>query len=169
MSEIPTLQLVFIDLLFLLLAGGMGLWFRSWLRQETGRLDERIEALEKQHQGLESLAERLSSVCRTIERQTPGTARPTLGDAPASVPPPRRPATNRPIRRTAERPEPRPPAPSESTPERQWEEMAERSREAYRLARELLEQGMSTTDVARQVGLGIAEVNVLKRMRDAAK
>ena len=169
MSEIPTLQLVFIDLLFLLLAGGMGLWFRSWLRQETGRLDERIEALEKQHQGLESLAERLSSVCRTIERQTPGMARPTLGDAPASVPPPRRPATNRPIRRTAERPEPRPPAPSESTPERQWEEMAERSREAYRLARELLEQGMSTTDVARQVGLGIAEVNVLKRMRDAAK
>ncbi|MBT4098620.1 MAG: hypothetical protein HOE86_13290 [Gemmatimonadetes bacterium] len=47
--------------------------------------------------------------------------------------------------------------------------MAERSRDAYRLARELLEQGMSTTDVARQVGLGIAEVNVLKRMRDAAR
>ncbi|MBT7862127.1 MAG: hypothetical protein HN712_17555 [Gemmatimonadetes bacterium] len=169
MSETPALQLVFIDLLFLLLAGGMGLWFRTWLRQETRRLDDRIEALEKQHKGLESVAERLTSVCRTIERATPGMARPTLGDAPASVPPPRRPVTNRPIRRAERTVTPPPPPSSESTPERQWEEMAERSREAYRLARELLEQGMSTTDVARQVGLGVAEVNVLKRMRDAAR
>jgi Trp operon repressor len=58
---------------------------------------------------------------------------------------------------------------TEPSQDKEWEKMAERSRDAYRLARELLEQGMSTTDVARQVGLGIAEVNVLKRMRDAAR
>ena len=58
---------------------------------------------------------------------------------------------------------------TEPSQDKEWEKRAERSRDAYRLARELLEQGMSTTDVARQVGLGIAEVNVLKRMRDAAR
>lgn len=167
MTDAPTLQLVFIDLLFLLLAGGMGLWFRAWLRQESRRVDARIEALDKQRQGLENVAERLSSVCRTIERATPAMARPTLGETPATVPAGRRPVTNRPARR--ERPAPPQSVSADATPEREWEQMAERSREAYRLARELLEQGMATTDVARQVGLGVAEVNVLKRMRDAAR
>jgi DNA-binding CsgD family transcriptional regulator len=53
--------------------------------------------------------------------------------------------------------------------DRQWEELTDRSREAYRRARDLLEQGVPPNDIARQVGLGVAEVNVLKRMRDAGR
>lgn len=53
--------------------------------------------------------------------------------------------------------------------DRQWEEMSDRSREAYRRARELLDQGMSAAEIARRVGLGVAEVNVLKRMREAGR
>ena len=173
MTETSSLQLIFVDLLFLLVAGGMGFYFRFWLQRETRRQDSRLVALEKQHEGLEKLTERLTTTCRLLERHMPASkpsqARPTLGDAPSSVPPPRRP------RRTDNTPapsrvgEPSPSRAGEASPEREWEQMAERSREAYRLARELLEQGMSTTDVARQVGLGVAEVNVLKRMRDAAR
>ncbi|MEC9381409.1 MAG: hypothetical protein VX528_20755 [Candidatus Latescibacterota bacterium] len=178
MTETSSLQLIFVDLLFLLVAGGMGFYFRFWLQRETRRQDSRIEALEKQHEGLEKLTERLTTTCRLLERHMPASAssqaRPTLGDAPSSVPPPRRPSVSRP-RRTDSTPtpsrvgEPSPSRAGAASPEREWEQMAERSREAYRLARELLEQGMSTTDVARQVGLGVAEVNVLKRMRDAAR
>ena len=162
MMENQTMQLVFIDLLFLFLVGGMGWWIRAWLRLENQRMDERIEDLKKHQEDLEKLAERLSVACRTIER-----AAPSLGDSPASVPPPRRSSAPRTIRRPDAPPSP--PRVTEPSQDKEWEKMAERSRDAYRLARELLEQGMSTTDVARQVGLGIAEVNVLKRMRDAAR
>ena len=167
MMENQTMQLVFIDLLFLFLVGGMGWWIRAWLRLENQRMDERLEDLKKHQEDLEKLAERLSVACRTIERTASSLALPSLGDSPASVPPPRRSSAPRTIRRPDVPPSP--PRVTEPSQDKEWEKRAERSRDAYRLARELLEQGMSTTDVARQVGLGIAEVNVLKRMRDAAR
>ena len=37
--------------------------------------------------------------------------------------------------------------------------------DAYGRARELLQQGVAPAEVARRVGLGIAEVNVLRRMQ----
>lgn len=39
-------------------------------------------------------------------------------------------------------------------------------REEYGWARKLLEQGVSAPEVARKVGLGLAEVEVLKRIND---
>ena len=39
-------------------------------------------------------------------------------------------------------------------------------REEYRWARKLLEQGIEASEVARKVGLGLAEVEVLKRIND---
>ncbi|MBT6626563.1 MAG: hypothetical protein HOB49_06120, partial [Gemmatimonadetes bacterium] len=123
--ENQTIQLVFIDLLFLFLVGGMAWWIRAWLRQENQRMDERIDDLKKHQVDLEKLAERLSVACRTIERAAPTLSRPTLGDAPASVPPPRRSSATRAIRRPDV-----PPSPSrvtEPSQDKEWEKMAERS------------------------------------------
>lgn len=41
-----TLQLVYIDALFLCLAIGLLLWFRSWLTSHKGQIDRRLAALE---------------------------------------------------------------------------------------------------------------------------
>ncbi len=183
-----TLQVIFVDALFLCLAAGLALWFRAWLQEQQRRMDRRLEALEEQHQGLERLGERLSSACRHLERPTPAVEaiRPgTRVERPPAVP----------RKATVELPTPAPPVPGSdrqvpapeiadprSAPElrrrvdtpaaradRQWEELTDRSREAYRRARDLLEQGVPANDIAREVGLGVAEVNVLKKMRDAGR
>ena len=57
-------QLVLIDGLFLVLAAGMGLWFRGWLKREKRELDQRLEVLEAQHARLERVSGRLQTVCR---------------------------------------------------------------------------------------------------------
>ena len=61
-------QLIFVDALFLLLAVGIGLWFRSSVKQEKAGMDRRIQALETQQESLEKICERLQSACRTLER-----------------------------------------------------------------------------------------------------
>ena len=188
-----TLQVIFVDALFLCLAGGLAIWFRSWLQEQQRAMDRRLEALEGQQQALARICERLTSACRALERPSPSVEaiarpgpraepaapRPTLVETPgvpavtdrqvqaprsATVPDStasRSAARGAEARRRVDTPAAR--------ADRQWEELTDRSREAYRRARDLLEQGVPPNDIARQVGLGVAEVNVLKRMRDAGR
>ena len=193
-----TLQVIFVDALFLCLAGGLIFWFRSWLREQQRSMDHRLEALEGQQQALAQICERLTSACRGLERpspaveaiprQNPRTERATAAPRPSTVETPAAAVSDRQVQvsRNAAGPEPQPQTtgsrPTASGPaarrrvdapaaraDRQWEELTDRSREAYRRARDLLEQGVPPNDIARQVGLGVAEVNVLKRMRDAGR
>lgn len=187
-----TWQVVFIDALFLCLATGLALWFRSWLTEQQRGMDARLDALEEQQRALARICERLTSACRGLERPSPAvdaiprsTTRPERATPPQAEAP--APADTAPqvavqpaaVEKAARRPEAEPikavaaakrridtPA---ARADRQWEEQTDRSREAYRKARALLEQGVPPNDIARQVGLGVAEINVLKRMRDAGR
>ena len=188
-----TLQVIFVDALFLCLAGGLAIWFRSWLQEQQRAMDQRLEALEGQQQALARICERLTSACRALERPSPSVeaiARPgpraePAAPRPARVETPAVPAvTDRQVQAPRSATVPDSTASRSAargaearrrvdTPaaraDRQWEELTDRSREAYRRARDLLEQGVPPNDIARQVGLGVAEVNVLKRMRDAGR
>ncbi len=188
-----TLQVIFVDALFLCLAGGLAIWFRSWLQEQQRAMDRRLEALEGQQQALARICERLTSACRALERPSPSVeaiARPgpraePAAPRPARVETPAVPAvTDRQVQAPRSATVPDSTASRSAargaearrrvdTPaaraDRQWEELTDRSREAYRRARDLLEQGVPPNDIARQVGLGVAEVNVLKRMRDAGR
>ena len=188
-----TLQVIFVDALFLCLAGGLAIWFRSWLQEQQRAMDRRLAALEGQQQALARICERLPSVCRALERPSPSVeaiARPgsraePAAPRPALVETPAVPAvTDRQVQAPRSATVPDSTASRSAargaearrrvdTPaaraDRQWEELTDRSREAYRRARDLLEQGVPPNDIARQVGLGVAEVNVLKRMRDAGR
>lgn len=188
-----TLQVIFVDALFLCLAGGLAIWFRSWLQEQQRAMDRRLEALEGQQQALARICERLTSACRALERPSPSVeaiARPgpraePAAPRPALVETPAVPAvTDRQVQAPRSATVPDSTASRSAargaearrrvdTPaaraDRQWEELTDRSREAYRRARDLLEQGVPPNDIARQVGLGVAEVNVLKRMRDAGR
>jgi hypothetical protein len=177
-----TWQVLFIDALFLCLAAGLALWFRSWLGEREAAFDRRLDALEEQQQALARVCERLTSACRGLERPAPSLealraprperpAAPAPGPTPVASPPPAAAeavpaALPREREGGGERRRIETPA---SLADRQWEERTDRSREAYRRARALLEQGIPPNDIARQVGLGVAEVNVLKRMRDAGR
>ena len=188
-----TLQVIFVDALFLCLAGGLAIWFRSWLQEQQRAMDRRLEALEGQQQALARICERLTSACRALERPSPSVeaiARPgpraePAAPRPARVETPAVPAvTDRQVQAPRSATVPDSTASRSAargaearrrvdTPaarvDREWEELTDRSREAYRRARDLLEQGVPPNDIARQVGLGVAEVNVLKRMRDAGR
>ena len=188
-----TLQVIFVDALFLCLAGGLAIWFRSWLQEQQRAMDRRLEALEGQQLALARICERLTSACRALERPSPSVeaiARPgpraePAAPRPARVETPAVPAvTDRQVQAPRSATVPDSTASRSAargaearrrvdTPaaraDRQWEELTDRSREAYRRARDLLEQGVPPNDIARQVGLGVAEVNVLKRMRDAGR
>ena len=188
-----TLQVIFVDALFLCLAGGLAIWFRSWLQEQQRAMDRRLEALEGQQQALARICERLTSACRALERPSPsveaivrpGPRAEPAAPRPARVETPAVPAvTDRQVQAPRSATVPDSTASRSAargaearrrvdTPaaraDRQWEELTDRSREAYRRARDLLEQGVPPNDIARQVGLGVAEVNVLKRMRDAGR
>ncbi|HJP34168.1 MAG TPA: hypothetical protein QGF95_26775 [Candidatus Latescibacteria bacterium] len=196
-----SLQLIFVDVLFLCLAGGLALWFRSWLQEQQRAMDRRLEALEEQQQVLTRVTERLTSACRGLERpsaavdaiarsgtRTDRVAAPAppveapMAVADRQVQTPRVTAVGGPKHVAIDTPDATGPRAASGAPagrqrvdtpaakaDRQWEELTDRSREAYRRARDLLEQGVPPNDIARQVGLGVAEVNVLKRMRDAGR
>jgi hypothetical protein len=118
----PTWQVLFVDLLFLGLAGGAGLWFKAWLREQQEAIDQRLRVLEVQQKTLELLSTRLQSACLLLE---------TL------------------------------------VSQQQGEEPAPRGKarpDSYARARELLSQGLPASEVARRLGLGVAEVDVLGRM-----
>lgn len=185
-----TTQVIFVDVLFLCVAGGLAFWFRAWLGEQQKGMDRRLQALEEQQQVLGRICERLTAACRGLERPSPAVdalarSTPKAERTPAVR---RQPVTDIPMGSTTDtvpaampaaveardaRPAPAAARQRIDTPaahsDRKWEEQTDRSREAYRRARDLLEQGVPVNDIARQVGLGVAEVNVLKRMRDAGR
>ena len=150
-----TLRLIFLDLLFLALAGTLAFWFRAWLKEQRRDLDRRLTSLEGQQQSLVRLSERLSSLCRTLERPEPAAVEAASRPHRTGPWPPGAPGEGRSAR----------PAAGSG---RRREEMGDSAREAYRQARELLEQGLSAAEISRRVGLRITEVNVLMRMREAS-
>ena len=195
MPSAQTAQLIFVDALFLSLATCLLLWFRSWLKRQTARIDLRLAGLEEHERALERNTEKLLSACRQIEIRL--AEAPPCPPAPAeggqdmsAVPEPKQSGTGwsavawgerlSELRRAADRqtatsaqsgtatkptsdtgsPRLRPAASGMlETPNRG-------KREEYRWARKLLEQGIEASEVARKVGLGLAEVEVLKRIND---
>ena len=120
-------QVLFIDGLFLVLAAGIGWWFKSWLKEQQEVIEQRLRVLEVHQKTLELLSARLQSACtmleQLVEQRGPADA-PTAKSGRAS--------------RT--------------------------ERDSYAQARELLGQGLSPSEVARKLGLGLAEVETLGRM-----
>ncbi len=158
-----TLRLIFLDLLFLVLAGAMAFWFRAWLKEQKRELDRRVASLESQHQGLARLAERLGNLCRTLERPAPAAAEP-VPRARGSAPSQAAGAAPWPGAGLGESRSGRPAGAG-----RRREEPSDPGRDAYRRARDLLDQGLSPAEISRRVGLRMSEVNVLKRMREAGR
>ena len=138
-----TWQLVLVDLLFLGLAGALGFWFRAWLKEEKAALDQRLQTLEAQEANLERLGGRLEKICQfleslvRVEESAEGGRRETTAGAAAS------PAAGDAYRRAAG---------GGSRDER------------YEQARELLTRGMQPAEVARRLGLGVADVESIRRV-----
>jgi len=124
-------QLIFVDALFLCIAGGIGWWFRAWLREEKEALDQRLAALESAQNRMEQAARRLQEAVRCLERRLEEDAAPFSGKGDGS-------------RRFS------PFAGKEADYEQAWR---------------LLSRGCAPVEVARRLGLGIAEVELLARMR----
>ena len=160
-----TLRLIFLDLLFLVLAGAMAFWFRAWLKEQKRELDRRVASLESQQQGLARLAERLGNLCRTLERPAPAASEPVPGARGSAAPPQAAGAAPWPGAGLGES---RPGRPA-GAGRRLREEPSDPGRDAYRRARDLLDQGLSPAEISRRVGLRMSEANVLKRMREAGR
>ena len=138
-------QLLLVDALFLCLAGSLGLWFRSWLKKEKRALDERLRALEVQQAGLERLSARLQIICQRLEPliEEEGVAGSAAGER----------ATGPEARRAS-------PLREQQETRRSWINREER----YEQARELLAQGLQPGDIARKLGLGMAEIELMGRI-----
>ncbi len=168
------LRQILLDLLFLVLAGTLAFWFRSWLREQKRELDRRLALLEGQQRSLHSLGQRLSELCRTLEQPSP-TAGPAPPRVPGSTPPPKaagpvpapRPAETGP-RLAGASGEGRT-ARASGAAQRRPEGFPDPGGEVYRRAREMLEQGLPAAEISRRVGLRMSEVNALKRMREAGR
>ena len=120
-------QVFFIDGLFLLLAAGIGLWFKAWLKEQQEIIDQRLRVLEVHQKTLELLSARLQSACSMLEQLVEGQH------------------------------------PADTQPGRAGR-AARGERVNYDQARSLLGQGLSPAEVARKLGMGIAEVETLGRM-----
>ena len=169
------LRQILLDLLFLALAGTLAFWFRSWLREQKRELDRRLTLLEGQQRSLHKLGERLADLCRTLEQPSPaaGPAAPRVPGstaspkAPGTVPAPRLAETG--PRLVGASGEGRTTARAPGAAQRRQEGFADPGREAYRRAREMLDQGLSAVEISRRSGLRMSEVNALKRMREAGR
>ena len=124
-------QLVLVDALFLCIAAGLGLWSRSFLREERREFDRRLVELDAQRSQLERLGTRLQSLCLRLESQErlAGAEREKVegGEVPRE------------------------------------NERSDREVE-YEQAWKLLGQGVTPGDVARRLGLGVAEVELMSRI-----
>ena len=129
-------QLLFIDLLFLAVAGSLGLWFRAWLRGARDALDTRLEALEFQQSELQRLCSQLQTTCSAIETRIRTDAKSTGNGSR--------------VRRKAK-------------PSTRWSTRSDGDGN-YKKAQELIVKGVPATEVARRLGMGVAEVEVISRM-----
>ena len=159
----PQLQIIVVDILFMVLVVGIVMWFRSWLGVQTRKLDRRFEALDASLKQLNQVQERLQGVCRTLTVVDPRSRgsrsflalvddEPAVVDEGSTAPPA---VATRASGRSAG-------APRESSTGAQ-------QHQTYERARQLLGKGLSTQEVARMVDLGVAEVEVLKRMGQLAR
>ena len=130
-------QLLFIDLLFLAVAGTLGLWFRAWLRGARDALDTRLEALEFQQSELQQLCGQLQTTCSAIETRIRADAKSTGQGSRV-----RREAKPRATR---------------------WSTRSDGDGN-YKKAQELIAKGVPATEIARHLGMGVAEVEVIGRM-----
>ena len=140
-------QLVLVDVLFLCLAGSIGFWFRAWLKKEQKTFKERLMALEEQQVGLQQLCDRLNQICDFLE---PLARR----EEETSI------SSNQPMDDYAAK---RPPL----SMDEQQKTISSRAyrEERYQRARELLAQGQSPGEIARELGLGRAEVELMGRIQ----
>ena len=131
--------MLFIDLLFLAVAGSLGLWFRAWLRGARDALDTRLEALEFQQSELQRLCGQLQTTCSAIETRIRTDAKsPGKGSR---------------VRREAK---PR---------SARWSARSDGDGDGnYKKAHELIAKGVPAAEIARKLGMGIAEVEVIGRM-----
>jgi len=120
-------RLVLVDVLFLVLAGGLALWMRSLLRHQRRELDDQLARLASQTERLAALQNRLESACEGVERSQ--VAAPAARSAAAAG-----------AGRGAER----------GPYERAWR---------------LLSEGAAVEEVARRLGLGPAEVELMRRIQ----
>ena len=165
------LRQILLDLLFLVLAGTLAFWFRSWLREQKRELDRRLTLLEDQQRSLHKLGQRLADLCRTLEQPAPATAARVAGStappkAAGTVPAPRPAETG--LRQVGASGEGRTAGSAAADPRRE-EGFPDPGREAYRRAREMLAQGLSAAEISRRVGLRVSDVNALMRMREAGR
>jgi hypothetical protein len=140
-------HVILVDSLFLLGAACLGCWFRAWRRAEGRAFDQRLNALKDQQQRLERLVEGLataghSSPSQTVQRTT----RQSEGGKARSA-----------FKRTAKqlvapRPHGRPYGQTQN------------EEQVYSQARSLLGAGVDSGEVARNLELGIAEVEALRRV-----
>lgn len=130
-------QLLFIDLLFLAVAGCLGLWFRAWLRRAREALDTRLDALEFQQSELERLCGQLQTSWSAIEARMRTDAN-TTGKGSR-------------VRRDTRARSPR------------WSTRSE-GHGNYKKAQELIAKGVPAIEIARKLGMGVAEVEVIGRM-----
>lgn len=128
-----TWQLVLVDVLFLCIAAGVGLWVRSFLREERREFALRLEELDAQRNQLERLGNRLQSLCQKLESQ----------ERSAVAPKERGHQGGRDVPREKER--------------------SSRDDE-YEQAWKLLGQGKRPGEIARRLGLGLAEVELMSRI-----
>ncbi len=128
-------QLVLVDALFLCLAGGLALWMRALLRVQRVELGVQLKELEAQSRRLERLQVRLETACGRLERKT--ATGPAEGD----------PAVRR----------------AESRPSSGSGKSAGDDR--YQQAWRRLGQGEPAAAVARHLGLGMAEVELMGRIQ----
>jgi len=122
-------QIALVDMLFLCLAVGMGLWFRAWLAGEQRRMDQRLDALEAVHARLDRVSGRLQAVSNVLEFMG------KEGKVKAREEPPT--------------------APSVPTSKREAE---------FERAWQMLSAGAEPATVAQQLGIGVAEVELMNRM-----
>jgi hypothetical protein len=132
-----TWQLVVVDTLFLCLAGGLGLWVRAWLGREHEATGRRLAALEARQAQLERAGERLEGLCQLLEARLHRAG--AASDAGLS-------------QRSGL------PLPRKGTGEAGDQE------DNYEQARKLLDQGLPPGEVARQVRLGLAEIELMNRL-----
>ena len=169
-----SLQLLFIDGLFLGLATVLALWFRSWIKSQQRGIDRRLAALETQHERFDRLGTRLQSACRSIEnlsRRMAGAADATVvvhSGAPESS---GRPLTTRGNSESAASGDATARRPSRATKLGSGSSYSVSgqtgiSGAGFAKARDLLEQGLPAKEVAERLGMGLAEVDALKRMMD---
>jgi hypothetical protein len=173
-------QLVIVDVLFLAVALGILMWFRSWLRVQTHRMDRRFDTLDAHLKQFTQIQERLQGACRTLTAAEPrsrGGGRPYLSPLADDVGPSgiQDDAMSAEGARSADGSNtPRAPVKARSSasasPSRETgPSSGARQHEIYERARQLLSKGIPTDEVAHMVDLGVAEVEVLKRMGELAR